>query len=115
MPHSPQTELPLFQCAKSDSNVVDFVLLLKASGKWMTAAEVLAGMGMNVNDGNKRQVRAWAEAAESDVISGQNRYRHTDCATPEEIHHFCSWMDSQGDKMKLRAARTRARGHAKVG
>lgn len=111
----PQAELPLFQSAKIDPNVINFVLLLKSRRVWMTAVEVLYGMGMPVTETNRRHVRSWAEAAEDEVISGQCGYRHTDCATPEEIHHFCSWMHSQGEKMKMRAARTRARAHANVG
>src|SRR3990172_11518786 len=101
-----QPELPLFRCAKDDANVRNFILLLKSHSGWMTALDVLRGLGMAETESNRRHVRSWAEAAEDSVISGQAGYRATDCATPEEIHHFCSWMDSQGDKMKFRAART---------
>lgn len=115
MPATPQPELPLFECVKADPNVRNFVLLLKSHTDWMTSAQVLEGLGMTVTETNKRHVRAWAEAAEDEVISGQAGYRATDCATPEEIHHFCSWMTRQGEKMRMRAARTRARAHTKVG
>ncbi len=115
MPATAQPELPLFQCAKDDANVRNFILLLETAGSWMTALEVLRGMGMAETESNRRHVRAWAEAAEDAVISGQEGYRATDCAAPDEIHHFCAWMDSQGDKMKFRAARTRARAHRKLG
>jgi hypothetical protein len=110
-----QDELPLFRCAKDDANVQNFLLLLLRHSNWMTAAEVLRALGMAETETNRRHVRAWAEATEEEVISGQEGYRHTDCATADEIHHFCSWMESQGNKMKFRAARTRARAHKNVG
>jgi len=110
-----ELELPLFRCAKDDPHVEGLVQMLRRHGSWLTAKELLTLISLEDTDSNRRLVRAWAEAAQDELITGQQGYRHIECATSEEIHHFCSWMDSQGNKMKLRAARTRARAHKLVG
>lgn len=111
----PDPQLPLFECAPDDPNVLRLVGLLARAADWLTAREILEQLGLEPNEDNRRSVRAWAEAAADELISGQHGYRHIDRASAEEIHHFVSWMNRQGDKMKLRAARTRARAHATVG
>jgi len=107
-----ELELPLFRAALEDARVTDFVSLLYRIGEWVTATEACAHLGLEKSESNRRLVRTWAEAAGDEIISGQHGYRHADRATTEEVHHFCAWMDSQAQKMKLRAARTRARAHA---
>ncbi len=110
-----QATLPLFRVEKDDPQVTRFVDLLLSHGGWLNSREALEALGLEDTDNARRALRAWAEAAESELISGQRGYKHVDKATAEEIGHFCSWMESQGEKMKLRAARTRARAHGRIG
>jgi hypothetical protein len=111
-----QKDLPLFQVEKEDPNVMFLVEHLRTIKGWATAAEinqyVFARIGRNVGD---RELRAWAEAASPDVISGQKGYKHVDCATTDEITHFVHWMESQGKKMIARAEAVRRRAHALIG
>jgi hypothetical protein len=110
-----QVELPLFEAQPDDPTVQQFVALLSRADAWMTAAQVLGQMRLLNTDANRRLVRAWAEAAEDVVISGQKGYRHVAKATPEEIAHFSNWMLSQGKKMIRRALNTRRHAHTLVG
>lgn len=110
-----QDELPLFEAQKDDPNVQDFVALIARADGWLTASEVLGRLLMVNTDSNRRLVRAWAEAAEDEVISGQKGYRHISRCTPDEINHFSNWMLSQGKKMIRRALKTRRHAHALVG
>ena len=111
-----QKDLPLFQVAPEDPNVMFLVEHLRVTKGWSTAREisqyVLARIGREVGD---RELRAWAAAAEPDVISGQKGYKHVEHATAEELSHFVHWMESQGKKMIARAEAVRRRAHALIG
>ena len=108
-------QLPLFEAEKADANVAAFVELLKGAEDWLTAGDVLRRLILPDTDARRRAVRAWAEAAEDVIISGQRGYRHVDRATIEEIDHFANWMESQGTKMIARAIKTRRHAHQLVG
>ncbi len=100
-----QSELSLF----ADANASAICALLSRSPDWLTASELLARLHLPNTEANRRMVRHCAEDLGDELISGQHGYKHVDTASPDEVEHFCRWMDSQGDKMKTRAARTRAR------
>lgn len=113
-----QTDLPLFkvQAEPADPNVKFLVEHLRTIKGWARAAEiqqyVLARIGRQVHD---RELRAWAEAAAPEIISGQLGYKHIDHGTAEEISHFVHWMESQGKKMIARAEAVRRRAHQLIG
>src|SRR4051812_34832794 len=100
-----QNELELFSEETSDP----IARILQNSTDWLTASDILNRLNLTDTEASRRSIRACAEALSDQLISGQLGYKHVDRATEEEVRHFCNWMDSQGDKMKLRAARTRAR------
>jgi hypothetical protein len=100
-----QNELALFTEEHSDP----IARVLIKSGEWLTASDILHRLNLTDTEANRRSIRACAENLGDELISGQLGYKHVDVATSDEVRHFCNWMDSQGDKMKLRAARTRAR------
>ncbi len=108
-------DLPLFTAAAADPNVITFTDLLRAAPDWLTAAQCLAALNLPVTEANKRLTRAWAEASDGDIISGQRGYRHARKATPDEIAHAANWLDHQGDRMKLRAHKIRRHAHATIG
>lgn len=110
-----QDELPLFQANKEDPNVQDFVALIARADGWLTASDVLFRLLMLNTDSNRRLVRAWAEASDGEIISGQKGYLHVKHATPEEINHAANWLVSQGKKMIKRGIKIRRQAHAAVG
>lgn len=103
-----QPELPIFSIPADDSNVAWLVDLLREQKCWMTAKRIIELSGDRLSD---RDIRALAEAASGDLLSGQKGYRHISHATPEEIHHAAAWLESQASKMALRAQRIRRRAH----
>lgn len=100
-----QNELELFTEETADP----IARILLKSSDWLTASDILHRLNLTDTDASRRSIRACAESLSDQLISGQQGYKHVDVATEEEVRHLCNWMDSQGDKMKLRAARTRAR------
>lgn len=100
-----QTELSLF----ASENASAIAALLRRSSDWLNAESILTRLNLPDHETNRRLVRKCAESLSDELISGQCGYKHVDAATEEEVRHFCNWMDSQGDKMKLRALRTRTR------
>jgi hypothetical protein len=107
-----ELELPLFKPPTTDPNVDWLSSLLLAKRGWLTAAEIIAASGSELND---RAVRALASLASPDVISGQRGYRHIQHATAEEINHAAAWLESQGAAMIDRACAIRRRAHQLVG
>lgn len=85
-------------------------LMLNAGG-WLTAADIATRTGHLVDD---RQIRRLASAS-LNIISGDKGYRHADKSSIEELHHAASRLDSQSDKMKLRANRIRQYAHQRIG
>ena len=100
-----QSELTLF----ADAHAAPIADLLRRSSHWLNAEEILLQLGIPATETARRQVRRCAESLGDQLISGQQGYRHVDAASADEVKHFCNWMDSQGDKMKARALRTRTR------
>ena len=98
-----------------DAAVGDFVEFLKGQSGWVSSPEILAGLGRNDGESQRRILRAWAEGAEGEVLSGQKGYCHITRATAEEIHHAASWLESQGKKMLGRGLAIRRRAHGLVG
>ena len=106
-----QTDLPLFLVKPDHPNVALLISHLKVEKDWCLAVEILAAWGTPENDHNKRFVRALAEAAGAEVISGQRGYKWIGDATAEEINHAASWLESQARKMTERAIGIRRRAH----
>lgn len=50
-----------------------------------------------------RTTRMLAAASNGQILSGQQGYKLTRQATPEELHHATAWLDSQANEMSLRA------------
>jgi methionine synthase I (cobalamin-dependent) len=92
-----------------------FTRLLFNLGCWVTAAQLAETLAMPANEQSRRTIRAMAEAASPDVISGQMGYRHIETATAEEVRHCVAWFDSQAKKMAGRANAIRRRAHQLVG
>lgn len=88
--------------------------LLFVRADWMSAAEVLIALGYPNTESHRRMIRRFAETATDELISGQAGYKHVAKATPEEIHHFASWMISQGKKMIARGLRTSRHAHTLI-
>lgn len=111
----PQEELPLFVVAPESVNVAYLVEFLRSAGGWVVARHILIRWGLEDTDQNRRFIRALAEAAGADVISGQKGYLHIAHATVEEAHHAASWLESQASKMAAKACAIRRRAHALIG
>jgi hypothetical protein len=82
-------------------------IALEHAGRWRTAREIAHCLGLPDTESNRRKIRKCAESLVDEIISGQQGYIHITHATAEEVEHFCSWMDSQADKMHHRATLTR--------
>lgn len=72
-------------------------------GPWMSA-KLLTGL-MGVDD---RTIRAIAAASGGHILSGQQGYRLTVDATPEEVRHAAAWLRHQARQMLERAAQIEA-------
>ena len=107
-----QLEMPLRKApAVKDSDLKTLVLILELNEQWFTAAELCAVFYLPVSGSSKRFIRALADAAAPEIISGQEGYRHITHATAEEIWHSIHWMESQASKMQERAIAYRRRGY----
>ncbi len=103
------TQLNLFKAPPDSQPVAILEQLLLDHARWITATQ----LHELVPAWNERQIRALAEAS-GNIISGQRGYKHIKHATPEEMHHACSWLESQAVKMLTRAQRIRRVAHATV-
>jgi hypothetical protein len=93
---------PAMHGVDEDDPNVAFVVNLLAGRKWITAAEILKEIGRPVNEGNKRWVRAMAEASRGRIAGGQHGYRLVKEMTAEEYGHWRNWMNHQSEVMKRR-------------
>jgi type II secretory pathway component PulJ len=91
-----------------------WLALVHSRRGWITASQCVALMGAGWT-GDDRTIRAYAEAAGGQVISGRKGYKHIEHAQTDEIDHFCNMMESQAKRMLDRAIRTRNLAHAHVG
>jgi hypothetical protein len=106
----PQLEFSLSRAEVCDPNVQFFIEHLRRNPTWHTSKQIFQTLHWD-----ERTVRAYAEASDGFIISGQKGYKHIDHATPEEIHHTTAWMESQAKKMAQRAQSIRRRAHQLVG
>lgn len=95
-------ELPLF-IVSSARLADDAELLCKnlAGRGWMKAQEIIAEFPM----WKDRYIRRIAAESEGRILSGQNGYKLTIEATPEEVLHATNWMRSQAREMIRRSIR----------
>lgn len=84
------------------ARALDRLIHVLADGRWYRAAE-LARMFTTTD----RMIRRLADLSDGRVISGQNGYKLTRCATTEEIDHAEAWLLSQARKMTDRAREIR--------
>lgn len=107
----PQPDLPLFLVKPDHPNVELLVNTLRHAGDWLFAADILRAWDTADSDHNRRFIRALAEAASPEVISGQRGYKWIGNGTAEEIGHASNWLEAQAKKMADRAGAIRRRAH----
>ena len=104
-------QLPLFaQPTADEENIRWLESYLSSHPGWHTGAMILAALGKDDTDQNKRGIRALAQASKW-IISGQKGYKHLERATAEEINHFVNWMESQAGEMTRRAETVKKNAH----
>lgn len=84
------------------------VELLRGDG-WRSARSLAKFCGWT-----DRYVRRLAAASDGRIISGQQGYRLTLEATPEEIAHAADWYRSQARKMIVRSMQIRRLAHGAI-
>src|SRR4051812_24350193 len=110
-PMSDQLELTLHKAPSTSPEEVErFVSLLFDNGGWMTAE--IVGLLTTWSD---RKCRALAARSGGRIISGNNGYKHTAKASPEEFQEFYGRMTQQGKEMIRRALKARKVHHSYVG
>lgn len=85
--------------------------LLRGSGCWMTAKDIIL---TTRGKAHERTLRELASKS-SQVISGQKGYKHIEHATAEEIDRAANWLVSQGKQMIKRGISIRRSGHRRIG
>jgi len=108
-----EPQLGLFQEKPQSPNVQWLEDLLREHKEWMTAAEIVEAAHGRISD---RDVRALASAS-AWILSGPGSpgYKHLECSTPEENHHYTEAGLSQGKHMIKRALRLRRNAHRRIG
>jgi len=96
-----QIDLPLFKADPKSPNF-SFMIELLTGKDWQTSRELLTRIGRPDTDGNRRSLRAVAEASEGRIAGGQKGYKLVEQMTAEEFHHYRNWMLSQTTKMERR-------------
>lgn len=56
---------------------------------------------------DERTIRLLAASSDGQIISGQQGYKLTRQATPDELHHATAWLESQAKQMSDRACSIR--------
>jgi hypothetical protein len=92
---------PIPQVDPDNANVAMLVELLQGRD-WTTAADLLPLFSKPVSDGNKRWVRALADASRGRIAGGQKGYKLIGEMTSEEYQHWRNWMTHQSDEMRRR-------------
>lgn len=82
---------------------VDRLILLLKNCDWTDSHECCRLLGMEDTFANRRIIRAIAEASNGEIMSGNNGYKLTCHATPEERSHAINRLKSQARKMLERA------------
>lgn len=106
-----QSDLPLFLVKPGHGGVEKLIEALKTHGDWWHAAQILEEWQMPNTDHNRRYLRALAEAASPELLSGQRGYKWIGHATAEEVNHAAGWLEAQARKMAERACSYRRRAH----
>ena len=106
-----ETQPEFFVADPESTGVVWLEKLLRGNEGWMTARDLMRTDGCRYHD---RDIRALASAS-SKIISGQKGYKHVEHATPEEVSHAASWLESQAKKMSDRAGAIRRNAHRRIG
>lgn len=106
-----QTDLPLFLVKPDHPNVRLLVRTLTDAPDWLFAADIIEKWGLPDSEHNRRMIRALAEAASPEALSGQRGYRWIGHATAEEVNHAAGWLEAQAKKMSDRACAIRRRAH----
>jgi hypothetical protein len=96
--------------APSRKEVAWFENLLAGAKCWMTASDILLSVDRPVDDSGKRWLKALA-AETVWVIGGQKGYRHVENASPEEINHAASRLESFAKVCDERARAIRSNAH----
>jgi hypothetical protein len=94
-------QIELFRPDTDDARLAVLKAYLRDRG-WVNARTIAADIKLN-----DRDARALAEASAGAILSGQQGYKLTSQATPDEVHHATAWLESQARKMAQRAQRIR--------
>lgn len=84
-----------------DANVTYLVKLLDGRD-WILAAQILEEMQKPATEGNKRWLRALADASCGRIAGGQKGYRLVKDMTQAEYNSWRNAMNHQADEMKRR-------------
>ena len=95
--------------AKKPPRLPEFYNYLAARGGWVTARQIRSELGLH-----DRVCRELAEESEGQILSGQEGYKLTRLATPEECDRAAAWLKSQGRKMLRRAIRIQRVHHQRL-
>lgn len=110
-PQNLQSPISNLQSTEPDEKDLQQLLgLLSASAAWLTAEQITLQLAWN-----DRKIRKLAAASAGLIISGNNGYKHTRHATPEEFHEFYGRMTEQAKEMLARAEKARRVHHQFVG
>lgn len=86
--------------------------VLRASGEWLTASQILALLNLKESESGKRAVRLLASESEWIISSpGSPGYKHLEHCTAEELNHIANSLISQGKEMIKRGLRIRRNAH----
>ena len=91
----------LFEIAPDNPNVTMLVRLLE-DRDWIRASQLCVDFGKQVTDGNKRWVRALADASRGRVAGGQKGYKLVGAMTHAEFQSWKNWMTKQSQEMQRR-------------
>ena len=82
----------------------EIMLAALSNGEWSTSANLHAKTFPDMTLENaRRKMRIGAEQSDGLIISGQQGYRLTKRATPEEKKRAATWLQSQARRMNRRA------------
>ena len=95
---------PRFRAA-GDERIGELLDYLNGRG-WTSGREIHAAKHWD-----ERTIRLLAASSDGQIISGQQGYKLTRQATPDEMHHATSWLESQAKQMVDRASAIRRRWH----
>ena len=101
-------QIELFRPDTDEQSLAVFKAYLRDRG-WVLSK--LIALDLKLKD---RDCRALAEASKGEIIGGQQGYKLTSQATPEEIHHATASLESRATKMARRAQEIRRASHRSI-